>query len=103
MIAVTEESAGAVIRVDGWLAGDGVAELERVLESAGAPVCLLLRDLRGADAAGLSLLRRLAGEGATIEALSPYMQLLLAAPADLDPLPSSPPGRPETRIRSDRT
>jgi hypothetical protein len=103
MITVTEEPAGTLIRVDGWLAGDGVPELVRVLDLATAPVRLVARDLRGADAAGVSLLRRLADEGTPLEGLSTYMQLLLAVPARIDSLPSSSPTRSETHVRSNRT
>jgi hypothetical protein len=103
MITVSADLAGTSVRVDGWLAGAGVPELVRVLESAAAPVRILAHDLRGADAAGVSTLRRLAGEGARIDGLSPYMQLLLALPATVDSRASTSPAHPETRVRSDRT
>ena len=103
MITVMDEPAGTLIRVDGWLAGDGVAELERVLEAAPAPARLLVRDLRGADAAGLSVLRRLAAGGMPLEGLSTYIQLRLAGAASLGPLDPHPSVRPETPVRSHET
>jgi hypothetical protein len=78
-ITITEEPAGAGIRVDGWLTGDTVAELVRVLDAAPAPARLLLHDLRGADAAGLSALNGLADRGVPLEGLSTYLGLLLAS------------------------
>jgi hypothetical protein len=90
MITVAEETAATLVRVDGWLTGEGVAEFVRVLGSVPAPVRLLLHDLRGSDAAGLSVLGRLAGEGTTLEGLSPYLQLMLADAASHEP-PSLPP------------
>jgi hypothetical protein len=103
MITVTDEPAGTLVRVDGRLAGDGVPELVRVLNSAAPPVRLLARDLRGADGSGVSVLRRLVDEGTPVEELSPYMRLLLAAPAGLDSPISPSLTRPETRVRSNRT
>ncbi len=94
MITVTNERAGTVIRVDGWLAGAGVAELVRVHGDATAPVRLLVRDLRGADAAGLSTLRRIAEQGTPLEGVSPYLELLLATPAST---------RAEPQVRSNET
>jgi hypothetical protein len=101
MISVTEEPAGTLLKVDGWLAGEGVSELVRVFRAAAGPVRLLAHDLRGADADGVSVLRRLTDDGIPIEGLSSYMQLLLAVSADLQSVAS--PTHPETRVRSNRT
>jgi hypothetical protein len=103
MITVTEEPTGTLVRVDGWLAGDGVAEFVRVLESAGPPVRLSLPDLRGADAAGLSVLRQLADQGTPLEGLSTYVRLMLANPAGSEPVSASPLARSETSVRSTKT
>jgi hypothetical protein len=84
MITVREEPAGTLVTVDGWLVGGGVTELVRVLNTAAAPVRLFAHDLRGADAAGVSVLRRLASQGMPMVGLSPCVQLLLAAPAPAD-------------------
>jgi hypothetical protein len=102
MITVSEGLAGTSVKVDGWLGGDGVPELVRVLDAAVAPVRLLAHDLRGADAAGVSALRRLADGGTRIDGLSPYLQLLLGVPTNVDSPASSSTTRPETRVRSNR-
>lgn len=98
-ITVTEGPGGAQIRVDGWLAGGGVAELVRVLESATSPARLLVHHLRGADDAGLSVLRRLADQGTPLDGLSPYIQLTLASAAGAGPIDSHPV-RSKTPVRS---
>lgn len=102
MITVEREPAGTRVKVDGWLTGDGVAELGRVVDAA-APTSLLLTDLRGADAEGLSLLRRLIAEGMAIVGLSTYIQLMLANPGSVGPLESHAYTRPETPVRSNET
>jgi len=103
MITVSEEPDGTSIRVDGWLAGDGVQELVHVLRSVSAPVRLLLRDLRGADEAGFGVLRRLARQATHLEGLSPYMELMLASP-EHDGLPASASADClETRVRREVT
>jgi hypothetical protein len=99
MITVTEKPSGTLIRVDGWLTGEGVTELVRVLNSAPAPIHVFVHDLRGADAAGLSVLGRLAGEGVALDGLSPYIQLMLAKPANPEPLSSRSIARSETPVR----
>ena len=100
MITVMNEPSGTLVKVDGWLAGDGVAELRRVLDAADVHARLLAYDLRGADAAGLSLLRRLADAGMVLEGLSTYIQLMLANPGGVGPLESHFHGRPEKPVRS---
>jgi hypothetical protein len=94
-----EEAAGTVVRVDGWLAGDGVAELGRVLDSPAAPSRLLVHDLRGADAAGISVLRQLEGRGVPLEGLSTYIRLMLANPASVGPVSSPRSARSETPVK----
>ena len=103
MITVTEEPTGTLVRVDGWLAGAGVAEFERVLEAAAPPVRLSLPDLRGADAAGLCVLRQLADKGTPLEGLSTYVRLMLANPGSTEPVSASPLTRSETSVRSTET
>jgi hypothetical protein len=97
MISVVEEPAATIVRVDGWLAGDGVAELVRVLDSAGAPARLMVHDLCGADAAGISVLRQLQGRGVPLEGLSTYIRLTLANPAGVGPV--SRIARSETPVK----
>ena len=99
MITITDEPGGTQVRVDGWLEGDGVAEFVRVVDAAAGPVRLLLRDLRGADAAGLAALRRLTDRGTSLEGLSPYIRLMLANSASAGPFGSHPLARSETPVR----
>ena len=103
IITVASGPSGSQVRVDGWLAGDGTAELEQALKSVAAPIQLLVHDLRGADAAGLSVLQRLDAEGAALVGLSPYLRLALASTPSpgSTPVPSST--RPETSVRSHTT
>jgi len=102
-ISVVEEPAATIVRVDGWLAGDGVAELVRVLEAAAAPARLLVHDLRGADAAGISVLRLHEGRGVPLEGLSTYIRLMLADPAGTRPVSPSRITRSETPDRREDT
>ena len=103
IIGVTEAPGEARVKVDGWLEGAGVAELARVLESAPKPVRLLLHDLRGADALGISLLRGLADLGTPLEGLSPYLKLVMADGGVRTPRPSGPVVGSETPVRSKHT
>lgn len=68
-----------VVRLEGWLEGETVAELERVIHGGSGPLRLDLCELRSADAAGLATLRALRAAGASIVGASPYMRLLLGA------------------------
>lgn len=73
------DSGVTVFRLEGWLEGEAVAELERVaLESAG-PIRLDLSGLRSADTEGLHALRALRTTGATLVGASPYIRLLLGS------------------------
>jgi hypothetical protein len=103
MITVTEEPAGTLVTVDGWLEGAGVAEFVRVLDSAAPPVRLSLHELRGADAAGQAVLRRLAVQGTALGGLSTYVRLMLASPGSTEPVSASPLTRSETSVRSTET
>jgi hypothetical protein len=79
-ITLSQEARGLVIRVDGWLANAGVVELQRILTSTSGPLLLQLRDLRGADAGGVALLREVARRGTPLEGLSPYLKILVSDP-----------------------
>ena len=74
----SESDAGVrVVRLEGWLEGEAVAELERVVSGGSGPLCLDLSELRSADTEGLDGLRALRAAGATIVGASPYIRLLL--------------------------
>jgi hypothetical protein len=103
IIRVTEASGEARVKVDGWLDGAGVAELARILEAEPRPLRLLLHDLRGADALGLSLLKGQAEAGTPLEGLSTYLKLVMGDGASVTPRPSGPVAGSETPVRSKHT
>ena len=79
-ITQTTEDSTTVIRIDGRLVGDGVAELARVAQAAVPPLALDLTHLRQADADGIALLQALVDAGVRLRGVSPYIALLLARP-----------------------
>lgn len=76
-IAASAESGIRVLRLEGWLEGDTVAELERVSREGSGPLRLDLSELRSADREGLAVLRALRAAGAALTGASPYIRLLL--------------------------
>ena len=68
-----------IVRLEGWLEGEAVAELGRVLAGATGPLRLELSELRSADSAGIAALRALRASGATMIGASPYIRLLLGS------------------------
>ena len=78
-LCVTEvrDEAVTVLRIDGELYVEGVAELDRVARAAARPLRLDLSNLIRIDAAGLEAVRSLADEGADLVGISPYIQLRL--------------------------
>ena len=76
-IACDQASGISVIRLEGWLEGDVVTELERVVAESARPLRLDLTQLRSADPAGLTVLKALRGQGAVLVGASPYLRLLL--------------------------
>jgi hypothetical protein len=93
-VTVLETADLTVIRVDGRLAGEGVAELEEACRLAKRPTVLDLANLMAADDAGVLLLRGLVREGLHLLGASPYAALLLNAPP-----PSGGSGGPVARSR----
>ena len=67
----------SIVRVEGRLDGEGVAELARACREAGRPLRLRLDALLSADEVGLGLLRALIAAGATVIGASPYIRLLI--------------------------
>ena len=79
-IAQTHEGSTTIIKVDGRLEGEGVAELHRVCQDLTSPYVLQLTHLQQADAAGLRLINTLADAGVDLRGVSPYIALLLDRP-----------------------
>ncbi|SRR6266436_2667566 len=78
-IACDSDPGTRVIRLEGWLEGDTVAELERVINGGSGPLRLDLTELRSADTEGVDALRALRAAGASIVGAPPYIRLLLGA------------------------
>jgi hypothetical protein len=76
-IGCSSDSGIRVVRLEGWLEGEAVAELERVIEGGAGALRLDLSELRSADKAGLTALRAHRAAGASIVGASPYIKLLL--------------------------
>lgn len=76
-ITRVDEPQRTILKVDGWLQADGLAEFERTCGDPSAGLTLDMRGLRQADEASLALLRRLRAAGATFEGLSAYLTLRL--------------------------
>lgn len=76
-ITRTSDAQRTVLRVDGELLSEDVAELTRERESVEGPLVLELSNLQSADPAGVGVLLELASLGAEIRGVSPYIELLL--------------------------
>ena len=76
-IASDSDSGVRIVRLEGWLEGEAVGELERVVTGEAGPLRLDLSELRSADTAGLDALRALRAAGASLVGASPYIRLLL--------------------------
>ena len=78
-IRVNETSDGQrrVLRIDGRLTSQDVAELDKSFAAAGWPHVLDLTNLQSADTVGVDKLRELIAHGAQLQGVSPYLQLLL--------------------------
>ena len=78
-LRITTARSGEATRVilAGRLAGESTADLDRIVGDAGGEIRLDLGELRGADAEGLALLRRLQAKGVQLERASPYINLVL--------------------------
>lgn len=79
-----DDQRRTILKLDGWLQADGLAEFERTCGDPSARLTLDLRGLRQADDASLAVLRRLRAAGVNFEGLSPYLNLRLgpAGPED---------------------
>lgn len=72
-ISVTESAQVRHIRLDGRLDHEAVGELEQVIVGAPSAVCLELENLSSADAAGLTVLRRLWKAGVEMRGVRPHL------------------------------
>jgi hypothetical protein len=91
-MAFGEDAGVQVIRLAGWLEGEAVAELERVVSGRAQPLLIELTELRSVDPAGLMALRALRARGARLVGARPYIRLLLGTEPS-GPPPNGGPGR----------
>jgi hypothetical protein len=70
-----------VVRIEGRLEREGVADLEAVCSAACGALQLDLGALLNVDDEGLDLLRTLIASGATVTRVSPYIRLLIESGA----------------------
>jgi anti-anti-sigma regulatory factor len=92
-LTVTQEDGVAVIHVDGRLAAANLDDLEPMVAAIGGGVIIDLSNLISADDAGVATLRSLAGRGARLVGVTPYVALLLD-----DQRPPPGPGRKPRRL-----
>ena len=76
-ITRTSDALETVLRIDGHLCLENVAELTREHQSVEGALVLELSDLQSADTAGVDVLLELISLGAQIRGASPYIKLLL--------------------------
>ena len=87
------QSAGStIVKVDGRLTATNLHELEQLVGTVDGPALIDLSNLVSADDAGVATLRSLAGRGARLIGVTPYVALLLADE-------SAPPQPPKGRSR----
>jgi ABC-type transporter Mla MlaB component len=73
----TSDADQTVLRIDGRLMSEDVAELVRHYGAAENPSVLDLSNLQSADSDGVTLIREFVCRGAQIRGASPYIELLL--------------------------
>ncbi|MGA7982441.1 MAG: STAS domain-containing protein [Chromatiaceae bacterium] len=76
-ITSTAVDGGTLLRIEGRLTRDGVAELVRACEGAARPLTIDLSELRLADEAAVAALAGLEKSGATLVGASQYLELRL--------------------------
>ena len=76
-VTETREEGVTVLRIDGELYAEGIAELDRVARAAEPPLRLDLSNLIRIDPAGIETIRSLAQAGTELVGVSPYIQLRL--------------------------
>ena len=83
-ITRTSDVRETVLRVDGQLRSENVAELTKEHGSVDGLLVLELSNLQSADTAGVVVLQGLISMGAQIRGASPYIELLLKGSRDSD-------------------
>lgn len=76
-ISTRKEHEKTVIQIDGVLRGDGVAELEKVVDAEKPPLALDLSNLQNVDPPGAVAIAIMEKDGVELLGASPYIQLLL--------------------------
>ena len=76
-ITTTVDDRQTVLKIDGRLEAEDIAELTQVCRSVEGATALDLSELRWADRDGMAILRELVLLGAEIRRASPYIALLL--------------------------
>ncbi len=79
LLRISSERLGdtSVVRVDGSLSGEAIAEFEKTCRTAEGHLVIDLRSLLTADDVGVAVLRSLRDGGAELRDASPYVQLLI--------------------------
>ncbi len=79
MVRITTKKTGTVtiVRVDGRLHKNCVAELEKVCGSIEGALCLDLANLQSLDACAARYIAEIETRGAAITGMSPYIEMLL--------------------------
>ena len=96
-LTVTQEDSVAVIHVDGRLAAGNLSDLEPLVTAITGAVVIDLSNLISVDDAGVATLRSLAGRGARLIGVTPYVALLLEDQRPRPPGPGRRPRRPNAR------
>lgn len=81
-ISVSTRSSSFIVKVDGALTREGLAEFEKVVSQCEGALCLELSELRSLDDDCLTAIQGLLTNGAQIVGASPYMALLIKAAPD---------------------
>lgn len=79
MVRITTKRTGAVtvVRIDGRLRRQCVAELEKVCRSIEGPLCLDLANLQSVDSEGARAISEIEARGAAVTGVSPYIDMVL--------------------------
>ncbi len=79
MVRITTKKTGTVtvVRIDGRLQKNSVAELERACRCIEGPFCLDLANLQSVDTEGARAICDIEAGGAAVTGASPYIEMLL--------------------------